>query len=85
MLPPPLIPGTEGAGTRPFWSVMIPTSNSRGDYLEKTLSSVLQQDPGPEPMQIELIDDRSTDDLAAQTVRRVGGGFICQGASATCV
>jgi SAM-dependent methyltransferase len=41
--------------------------------------------PWPGAMQIEVIDDGSTDDLAAQTIRRVGGGFICQGASATCV
>jgi glycosyltransferase involved in cell wall biosynthesis len=64
---------------------MIPTYNPRADYLEESLQSVLRQDPGPEQMQIEVIDDRSTDDLAAHTVRRVGGGFICQVASATCV
>ena len=76
MLPPPLIPGIEGLGTRPYWSVMIPTYNPRADYLEQTLRSVLEQDPGPEQMQIEVIDDGSTDDLAAQTVRRVGGGRV---------
>ena len=27
-------------------------------------------------MQIEVIDDRSTDDLGAQTVGRVGGGRV---------
>src|SRR5437867_9825370 len=62
--------------SRPFWSVMIPTYNPRADYLEQTLRSVLEQDPGPEQMQIEVIDDGSTDDLAAQTVRRVGGGRV---------
>src|SRR5438105_12861529 len=61
---------------RPFWSVMMPTYNPRADYLEETLQSVLQQDPGPEQMQIEVIDDCSTDDLAAQTVGRVGGGRV---------
>lgn len=55
---------------------MIPTYNPRADYLEDTLHSVLQQDPGLEQMQIEVIDDRSTDDLAAQTVGRVGGGRV---------
>jgi glycosyltransferase involved in cell wall biosynthesis len=61
---------------RPFWSVMIPAYNPRADYLEETLSGVLQQDPGPEQMQIEVIDDHSTDDVAAQTVARVGGGRV---------
>jgi glycosyltransferase involved in cell wall biosynthesis len=55
---------------------MIPTYNPRADYLEDTLHSVLQQDPGPAQMQIEVVDDRSTDDLAAKTVRRAGGGRV---------
>ena len=73
LLSPPLISDTEGSGARPYWSVMIPTYNPRADYLEETLRSVLQQDPGPEQMQIEVIDDGSTVDVAAQTVGRVGG------------
>jgi len=75
-LKPPAIPVLPVDDGRPFWSVMIPTYNPRADYLEDTLHSVLQQDPGPEQMQIEVIDDRSTDDLAAQTVRCVGGGRV---------
>jgi glycosyltransferase involved in cell wall biosynthesis len=55
---------------------MIPTFNPRADYLEETLHKVLEQDPGPEQMQIEVIDDCSTEDLAAQTVARVGGGRV---------
>ena len=62
--------------SRPFWSVMIPTYNPRADYLEETLRSVINQDPGPEQMQIEVIDDHSTYGLAAQTVARVGGGRV---------
>ncbi len=46
---------------RPLLSVMIPTYNCAG-YLRETLASVLSQDPGPEIMQIEVIDDRSTQD-----------------------
>jgi glycosyltransferase involved in cell wall biosynthesis len=61
---------------RPFWSVMIPTFNPRADYLEETLRSVLRQDLGPEQMQIEVVDDRSTHDVAAQTVGRVAGGRV---------
>src|SRR5947208_12120355 len=76
MLPPPLIPEIEGPGTRPYWSVMIPTYNPRADYLEETLNSILQQDPGPEQMQIEVIDDCSTDDTPCEITGRVGGGRV---------
>jgi glycosyltransferase involved in cell wall biosynthesis len=55
---------------------MIPTYNPRADYLEDTLHSVLQQDPGPEQMQIEVIDDCSMDNTASETVRRVSGGRV---------
>src|SRR2546423_1107808 len=57
LLPPPLISDADGSRARPFWSVMIPTYNARADYLEETLRSVLRQDPGPEQMQIEVLDD----------------------------
>ena len=46
---------------RPLWSVMVPTYNST-PYLRETLTSVLLQDPGPEQMQIEVVDDCSSDD-----------------------
>jgi GT2 family glycosyltransferase len=49
---------------RPLWSVMIPTYNC-ATYLRETLASVLAQDPGPEQMQIEVIDDCSTDNPQA--------------------
>ena len=61
---------------RPYWSVMIPTYNARADYLEQTLRSVLQQDPGPEQMQIEVVDDCSKDDTASEVTRRVGAGRV---------
>jgi glycosyltransferase involved in cell wall biosynthesis len=76
LLPYPLIPERRDSGARPYWSVMIPTFNPRADYLEETLRSVLQQDPGPEQMQIEVIDDGSNDDVAVQTVGSVGGGRV---------
>jgi glycosyltransferase involved in cell wall biosynthesis len=75
-LKPPAIRVLPADNYRPYWSVMIPTYNPRADYLEATLHSVLQQDPGPEQMQIEVIDDHSTDDVAAQTVGCVGGGRV---------
>jgi hypothetical protein len=66
------------AERRPFWSVMIPVYN-RITYLEATLKSVLDQDPGAEEMQIEVIDDASTEADPEPLVRRLGGsrvGFV---------
>ena len=75
-LPPPLIPGIEGPGMRPYWSVMIPTYNARADYLEETLNSVLQQDPGPDQMEIEVVDDCSNDNTDSKVTRRLGAGRV---------
>jgi glycosyltransferase involved in cell wall biosynthesis len=47
---------------------MMSTYNPRADCLEKILRSVLQQDPGPDYMQIEVIDDCSSDDAASEGV-----------------
>ncbi|MDQ3019869.1 MAG: glycosyltransferase [Bacteroidota bacterium] len=44
---------------RPLWSVMIPTFNP-GKYFVDAINSVISQDPGPELMQIEVVDDCST-------------------------
>ena len=60
---------------RPFWSVMIPTYNS-GDYLERTLRSVLCQAPGPDEMQIEVVDGGSTKDDPEQVTKRLGKGRV---------
>lgn len=60
---------------RPLWSVMIPTYNC-ARYLSKTLESVLEQAPGPELMQIEVVDDCSSLDDPAAVVRDVGGGRV---------
>ena len=46
---------------RPLWSVMIPAYNC-ARYLRQSLESVLVQDLGPSHMQIEVVDDRSTED-----------------------
>lgn len=64
---PPVPPGT----ARPRWSVMIPTYNCAG-FVEQALTSVLAQAPGPDTMQIEVVDDNSSDDPQA-TIARVGG------------
>ena len=57
---PPIEPVPVGE-SRPRWSVMIPTYECAG-YLAETLESVLAQDPGPERMQVEVVDDASSDD-----------------------
>ena len=61
------------SGPRPFFSVMIPTYNCAG-YLRETLASVLAQDPGPDHMQIEIVDDGSTRDDPEAVVRELGRG-----------
>ncbi|NMF63048.1 family 2 glycosyl transferase [Brasilonema octagenarum UFV-E1] len=60
---------------RPLWSVMIPNYNS-ANYLRQTLKSVLDQDPGPDIMQIEVIDDHSTKDDPKAVVEEVGRGRV---------
>jgi cellulose synthase/poly-beta-1,6-N-acetylglucosamine synthase-like glycosyltransferase len=54
---------------------MIPTYNP-GRYLEKTLESVLLQDPGPQEMQIEVVDDCSTNIEVEELIRRVAGDRV---------
>lgn len=68
---PPVPKGT----SRPLWSVMIPTYNC-ASYLRETLASVLAQAPGPEVMQIEVIDDCSTQDEPAAVVEELGQGRV---------
>ncbi|HIK15530.1 MAG TPA: glycosyltransferase family 2 protein [Leptolyngbyaceae cyanobacterium M33_DOE_097] len=60
---------------RPLWSVMIPTYNC-ADYLRETLASVLEQDPGSEFMQIEVVDDFSTKDDPKAVVEELGKGRV---------
>lgn len=68
---PPLPEGFQ----RPMWSVMIPTYNC-AKYLRKTLESVLAQDPGREHMQIEVVDDCSTEDDPQSVVDDLGLGRV---------
>lgn len=60
---------------RPLWSVMIPTFNC-AKHLRQTLESVLAQDPGADQMQIEVVDDCSTQDDPETVVREVGKGRV---------
>lgn len=77
---PPSIAPLRSDVQRVLWSVMIPAYNC-SKYLTETIESVLQQDPGEDVMQIEVIDDCSTDDNVEELVGRVGKGrvaYYCQ-------
>jgi glycosyltransferase involved in cell wall biosynthesis len=50
---------------------MIPTYNPRAEYLEETMKSVLQQDPGSEQMPIEVADDCSEHSKTTVSARSI--------------
>lgn len=68
---PPLIPSLD----QPQWSVMIPSYNCI-QFLRKTLASVLSVAPDAKQMQIEVIDDFSTDGDVAALVNELGKGRV---------
>lgn len=61
--------------SRPFWSVVIPCYNA-SEWLPQSLGSVLQQDPGPEQMQIIVVDDCSTVGKPDRITHEQGGGRV---------
>ena len=71
----PQVSPVPAMASRPLWSVMIPAYNC-GQYLIETLRSVLDQDPGPEVMQIEVVDDCSTQDDSEAVVKSLGKGRV---------
>lgn len=71
---PDRLPPVEDGGERPFWTVIVPIYN-RLDYLEKSLNSILDQDPGPEAMEIIVQDDSSDIDIES-AVTRLGRGRV---------
>ena len=75
MKSPPVIKPVEDAVPRPLWSVMIPVYNCL-HTLEETLHSVLLQAFSAEEMQIEVVDDASTDGDVQQLVEQLGKGRI---------
>jgi glycosyltransferase involved in cell wall biosynthesis len=72
---PPVIAALSAQINRPKWSVMIPVYNCY-NCLEQNLLSVLAQDPGEDLMQIEVIDDASTDGDVEALVHRIGKGRV---------
>ncbi|WP_162053496.1 glycosyltransferase family 2 protein [Pontibacter pamirensis] len=72
---PPVIQPLPPSGERPLWSVMIPTYNC-AQFLTQTLESVLAQNIPQQEMQIEVVDDASTDADVEALVKRVGNGRI---------
>ena len=69
------IPPLADRSYRPPWSVMIPTYNC-ADYLRETLTGVLAQNLGPALMQIEVIDDCSSQDDPQAVVEELGKGRV---------
>lgn len=67
--PPPIAPVDDLS--RPLWSVMIPTFNCAHQAAD-TLESVLAQAPSPDAMEIVVVDDASSDDIAAVVARHGG-------------
>ncbi len=60
---------------RPLWSVMIPSYNCI-HYLRDTIESVLKQAPSAEEMQIEVVDDYSTDADVEALVNELSNGRV---------
>jgi len=72
---PPQIAPLPADPTRPFWSVMIPAYNC-SVFLPDAIQSVLEQDLGADVMQIEVVDDCSTDADVEVIVERIGKGRV---------
>jgi len=72
---PPVVEKVADGVSRPLWSVMIPVYNC-SKYLVRTLHSVLVQDPGRQHMQIEVVDDCSTDGDVESIVHTLAEGRV---------
>ncbi len=72
---PPVIQPVDDTVVRPLWSVMIPVYNC-AHYLRETLRCVLVQAPDESEMQIEVVDDCSTDADVERLVWEAGKGRI---------
>ncbi|HET7896240.1 MAG TPA: glycosyltransferase [Flavisolibacter sp.] len=72
---PPVIAPVDETVARPLWSVMIPVYNCAA-FLPEALQSVLAQEMGESLMQIEVVDDASTDTDVQALVEEIGKGRI---------
>ena len=72
---PPKIEPLLPQSNQPRWSVMIPSYNCI-HYLRRTIESVLAQALDEKEMQIEVIDDCSTDGDYEALVNELSGGRI---------
>jgi len=72
--PPKIAPLPEDS-VRPLWSVMVPVYNCTR-FIPDALGSVLSQDLGEDQMQIEVVDDGSTDADVEELVMSMGKGRI---------
>lgn len=72
---PPVIHPVEESAARPLWSVMIPAYNCY-NTLGETITSVLEQALPENVMQIEVVDDGSTDGDVRELVERLGKGRV---------
>lgn len=72
---PPLIPKLSPNADQLKWSVMIPSYNCM-HFLRKTIESVLIQAQDEKEMQIDVIDDNSTDGDVEALVYELGKGRI---------
>ena len=72
----PAVEPVSHAISRPLWSVMIPAFNC-AKYLRQCLESVLAQDRGIDRMEIEVVDDCSTEENDPEAVtRELGKGRV---------
>lgn len=72
---PPTIAALPSREFRPLWSVMIPVYNC-SQYITEAVESVLAQDLGESGMQIEVVDDASTDTNVEALVKNLGKGRV---------
>ncbi|KIC92324.1 glycosyltransferase [Flavihumibacter sp. ZG627] len=72
---PPVITPVPTGTIRPLWSVMIPAYNCM-EFLKQAIASVLEQAPAEDIMQIEVVDDASTDGNIKELVETIGKGRV---------
>lgn len=72
----PSISPLKPAHDQPFWSIMIPTYNPDPVHFKQTLESVLSQAGDLGAMQIEVVDDHSTQLDVEALVQEIGQGRV---------